>query len=77
MRILVRYFGRFSLYTDKFSEEIEMPDNAKVRDLMNYLKEKYPPSRKEVIEVSIKGRYAKEGDVLEDVASVYPIISGG
>lgn len=77
MKVHVRYFGRFAAEIGKFSEEIDMPYNSRVTDLLNILRAKYPNLRNEVIEVSIGGKYAREEDLLGEEVSVYPIISGG
>jgi len=77
MRVHIRYFGRFAADIGKFSEEIEMDDNSTVKDLVEFLKTKYPFLKNEVIEVSINGKYAKEEDPIAPEISVFPIISGG
>ena len=77
MRIRIRYFGRFAADIGKFSEEIEMDDKATVKELIKFLKKKYPFLKDEVIEVSINGEYAKEDDPIAPEISVFPIISGG
>ncbi len=77
MRVKIRYFGRFAAEIGKFSEDIEMPDNSKVKDLVEFLKENYPFLKDEVVEVSIDGRYAKEDDPIAPEVSVFPVISGG
>ncbi len=77
MRVRIRYFGRFATEIGKFSEEIEINENANVKDLIEFLKEKYPFLKDEVIEVSIDGKYAKEEDPIAPEVSVFPIISGG
>ena len=77
MRVRIRYFGRFAADIGKFSEEIEFDDKATVKDLIEFLKEKYPFLKDDVIEVSIDGKYAKEDDPIAPEVSVFPIISGG
>ncbi len=77
MKVRVRYFGRFAVEIGKFSEEIEINDNAKVRDLIEVLKKKYPQLKHEVIEVSIRGRYASDDSPIDNEVAVYPMISGG
>ncbi len=77
MKIRIRYFGRFAADIGKFSEEIEISENATVKDLIEFLKERYPFLKDEVIEVSIDGNYAKEDDPIAPEVSVFPIISGG
>jgi molybdopterin synthase sulfur carrier subunit len=77
VRIKVSYFGRFAAEIGKFSEEIDMNGNPKVKDLVTVLIEKYPFLKNEVIEVSINGKYAKEDDLIISEVSVFPIISGG
>ena len=77
MRVRIRYFGRFAAEIGKFSEEIEISENATVKDLIEFLKERYPFLKDEVIEVSIDGKYAKEDDPIAPEVSVFPIISGG
>ena len=77
MIVKIRYFGRFAAEIGKFSEEIEMPDNSKVKDLVKFLKEKYPFLKDEVVEVSIDGNYAKDDDLIASEVSVFPVISGG
>ncbi len=77
MKLRIRYFGRFAVEIGKFSEEIEIQENAKVRDLIELLRKKYPQLKHEVIEISIRGRYASEDSPLEDEVAVYSMISGG
>ncbi len=77
MRVRIRYFGRFAADIGKFSEEFEMDENATLKDLTKFLKEKYPFLKEEIIEVSINGKYAKENDPIAPEVSVFPIISGG
>ncbi len=77
MKVKIRYFGRFAAEIGKFSEEIEIEEGARVKDLILLLKEKYPLLKNEVVEVSIGGKYAREDDPLASEISVFPIISGG
>ena len=77
MRVKIRYFGRFAMELGKFSEEVEIPDGARVRDLIDFLREKYPSLRNERIEISVNGRYAREDEEIKGEVAVYPPISGG
>lgn len=77
MRVKIRYFGRFAIELGKFSEEVEIPDGARVRDLIDFLREKYPSLRNERIEISVNGRYAREDEEIKGEVAVYPPISGG
>jgi molybdopterin synthase sulfur carrier subunit len=77
VKVRIRYFGRFAVEIGKFSEEIEMPEDAKVGDLLNILKEKYPFLHNEVIEISINGKYVEEDSPITGEISIFPPISGG
>jgi len=77
VRVKIRYFGRFAMELGKFSEEVEIPDGARVRDLIDFLREKYPSLRNERIEISVNGRYAREDEEIKGEVAVYPPISGG
>ncbi len=77
MRVRIRYFGRFAADIGKFSEDIEFDDKATVKELVEFLKRKYPFLKDEVVEVSINGKYAKDDDPLASEVSVFPVISGG
>ena len=78
MKIKIRYFGRFVIETDKFSEELKIDKRITVRDLISILKKKYPKLEGEEIEVSVNGRYTGEDEEIKSKEiSVFPIISGG
>ncbi len=77
MRVHIRYFGRFAADIGKFSEDIEFDDKATVKELVEFLKRKYPFLKDELVEVSINGKYAKDDDPLASEVSVFPVISGG
>ncbi len=77
MKVKVHYFGRFVEITGKTYEIIELDDGALVRDVVEYLKKKYPLLQKEHIETSVNGKYVSENDPLGSEISVFPIISGG
>ncbi len=77
MKISVRYFGRFAVELGKFSEEVDMPDGATVKELIEFLKKRYPVLEREIIEVSIDGKYADPKTPLKSEVSVFPTISGG
>lgn len=78
MRVRIRYYGRFVTLLDKFEEWVELPKGAKVKDLIAFLRTKYPQLEGEHIEVSVNGRYASEDARIEaEEIAVYPIVSGG
>ena len=77
MRVRIRYFGRFAVEIGKFSEEIEIPDNSRVRDLIRILSERYPSLKDEVIEVSMNGNYVDDDSPINGEISIFPPISGG
>ena len=77
MKVKIKYFGRFATEIGKFSEEIDVPDRMIVRDLIEFLKRKYPFLKNEIIEVSIDGKYASENMQISDEIAIYPQISGG
>lgn len=78
MRVRIRYYGRFVTLLKKFEEWVELPEGAKVKDLIAFLRTKYPQLEGEHIEVSVNGRYASEDARIEaKEIAVYPIVSGG
>ena len=77
MKIRVRYFGRFAVMLDMFSEVLEVPEGIKVKDLIAILRERHPELKHEEIEVSIGGRYASEDAEIGEEVAIYPPISGG
>ncbi len=77
MKVKIRYFGRFAAEIGKFYEEMEMEDDAKIRDLIEILRNKYSFLQEEIIEVSVDGKYASPDDPVAPEISVFPIISGG
>ncbi len=42
MKVKVKYFSLLRDYTRRVEEEIELPDNARLEDLLNKIAEKYP-----------------------------------
>ena len=73
----MKYFGRFAVDIGKFSEEIDVPEGTTVGELVEILKKKYPQLEREIIEVSVGGRYAREEDRIGEEVAIYPPISGG
>ena len=78
MKVKVRYYGRFVTLLNKFEDTIEVSEGYTVKDLVEFLKKKYPQLKNEYIEVSIDGKYAhEEATVDAGEIAVYPVISGG
>ncbi len=42
MKVKVKYFSLLRDYTRRIEEEVELPDNARLEDLLNKIAEKYP-----------------------------------
>ncbi|WP_457750582.1 ubiquitin-like small modifier protein 1 [Thermococcus sp.] len=88
MRITVRYFARYRSLVGKSEEELEIPEGATVRELIEVLKERHPVLKDEVfaeeddladVNVSRNGRYVRFDEVLQDgdVVALFPPVSGG
>ncbi len=88
VRITVRYFARYRSLVGKSEEELEIPEGATVRELIEVLKERHPVLKDEVfaeeddladVNVSRNGRYVRFDEVLQDgdVVALFPPVSGG
>ena len=84
MKVRVKYFSILRDYTGRVEEEIELPDNAKLVDLLAKISEKYP----ELAELSddnipaialVNGKYVKLDYKLRDgdEVALMPPASGG
>ncbi|AEO14022.1 ubiquitin-like small modifier protein 1 [Thermococcus sp. AM4] len=88
MKVTVRYFARYRSLVGKGEEEVELPEGATVRDLIEKIKELHPVLRNEVfaedddladVNVSRNGRYVRFDETLRDgdIVAIFPPVSGG
>ncbi|ASJ01509.1 ubiquitin-like small modifier protein 1 [Thermococcus gorgonarius] len=88
MKVTVRYFARYRSLVGKGEEEVELPEGATVRDLIEKLKELHPVLKNEVfaedddladVNVSRNGRYVRFDEILKDgdIVALFPPVSGG
>ncbi|MDV3103839.1 MULTISPECIES: ubiquitin-like small modifier protein 1 [Thermococcus] len=88
MKVTVRYFARYRSLVGKGEEEVELPEGATVRDLIEKLRELHPVLKNEVfseddsfadVNVSRNGRYVGFDEILKegDVVALFPPVSGG
>jgi len=87
VRVKVRYFARFRDIAGVSEEEFDIPNNAKVKDLIELIKKKHPKFNDEIFEqneeadvnVSKNGRYVDFDEELRegDIIALFPPVSGG
>ncbi|MDK2869437.1 MAG: sulfur-carrier protein [Pyrococcus sp.] len=89
VRVKVKYFARFRQLAGVDEEEIELPEGAKVRDLIEEIKRRHEKFKGEVfgeghdedadVNVAVNGRYVSWDEELKegDVVGVFPPVSGG
>ena len=87
MKVRVKYFARFRELAGASEEIVELPDGAKIKDLIEIIKERHPKFRDEVFEqsedadvnVSRNGSYVSFDEELKDgdVVALFPPASGG
>lgn len=87
MRVKVRYFARFRDIAGISEEEFDVPDNARIKDLIELIKEKHPRFNDEIFEqneeadvnVSRNGSYVNFDEELRegDIVALFPPVSGG
>ncbi|AEH24139.1 ubiquitin-like small modifier protein 1 [Pyrococcus yayanosii] len=89
MKVRVRYFARFRDLAGVGEEDVELPEGATVRDLIELIKDRHPRFKDEVfgeghdedadVNISVNGRYVDWDQELHDgdVVGIFPPVSGG
>ena len=81
MKVRVKYFSIHRDMTDKTEEEIQLDQEATLKDLLSRLIESYPRLKdaKDYTVISINGNFAEERSKLKegDVVALFPPVGGG
>ncbi|AAL80667.1 molybdopterin converting factor subunit 1 [Pyrococcus furiosus DSM 3638] len=89
VKVKVKYFARFRQLAGVDEEEIELPEGARVRDLIEEIKKRHEKFKEEVfgegydedadVNIAVNGRYVSWDEELKDgdVVGVFPPVSGG
>ena len=81
MKVIVKYFSIHRDMADKTEEEIQLDQEATLKDLLKRLIERYPRLKdaKDYTVISINGNFAEEKSKLKDgdVVALFPPVGGG
>ncbi len=77
--VVLRYWGMLEYIAGKDAETVTIPTHWKVRDLLDWVGNRYPSLSDTLYRVAIDGDFASEDDALDGVREValMPPFSGG
>lgn len=79
MKVIVRFFGRYREIVGERRKELEVGENAEVKDILDPLMREYPNLNEEKLIVALNHKRADQNVKLKenDIVAILPPVSGG